>query len=337
MTVKQTAYNDQTIIRYLLNELSEADQESFEEDFLKDEGLFEQLQSLEEELIEDYVKGDLSRRERRLFERRYLVSEQRHARVENARQLVEACSLLASSQAAANDTISSKWHSAGLRLWMLTKQYSAQWGGVAAAILLLLGSVLVIELLRLHRQLAAFNEDRKAFEQRAGEAERQLSHEREQLIEERGHNITLREELRNITKRLGRLVEEPEKSQAPKGNIVFLALTPGIRSLGNLDRVVISAGVSFVELRVNLERQWTAPPLSYHIVVKTVEGDSKIWDQEGIRPRQYRSIQYAAVKVPADRFTSAGGSEFTLTLAALTARGKEYEEIEMCYFQVISK
>src|SRR5262249_41334804 len=207
MTVKQTTYNDQTIIRYLLDELSESDQESFEEAYLHDDGLFEQLRSLEEELIEDYVKGDLSRRERRLFERRYLVSEQRRARVEAARQLVEVCSLLASSQAAANDTIGSKWYSAGLRLWMLTRPHFAQWGGVAAAILLLLGSGLVIELLRLHRQLAAVNEEHKVFEQQAEEAERQSAREREQLMEERGHNIALREELRNVNKRLGRLAE----------------------------------------------------------------------------------------------------------------------------------
>lgn len=337
MSVKQTAYNDQTIIRYLLNELSEADQESFEVAYLKDQGLFEQLRSHEEELIEDYVKGDLSRRERRLFERRYLVSEPRRARVEAARQLVEVCSLLAASQAAANGSTDGKWYSAGLRLLLLTKQHFAQLGGVAAAILLLLGSVLVIELSRLHRQLAAINEERKVFERQVEEAERQLAHERERLVEERGHNITLREELRNVNKRLGRTAEEPENSQAPKDNIVFLALMPGIRSIANLDRAVISARTSFVELRVNLERRETSNPLSYRMVVKAVDGDNEIWAQEGIRPRQYRSTQYAAVRVPADRFTSAGGSDFTLTLGALTARGKEYEEIERCYFQVISK
>jgi hypothetical protein len=337
MSVKQPAYDDQTIIRYLLNDLSEADQESFEEAYLKDQGLFEQLRSHEEELIEDYVKGDLSRRERRLFERRYLVSAQRRARVEAARQLVEVCSLLASSEAAANDTIGGKWYSAGLRLWMLTKQRFPQWGGVAAAILLLLGLGLVIELSRMQRQLAVINEERKVFERQVEEAERQLAREREQLVEERGHNIALREELRSVNKRLGRLAEEPETSQSPKDNVVFLALMPGIRSLGNLDRAVISAGVRFVELRVNLERRETANQLSYRMVVKSVESDSEIWVEEGLKPRQYRSTQYATVKVPADRFTSAGGSDFTLTLGALTGRGKEYEEIERCYFQVISK
>jgi hypothetical protein len=337
MRVKQPAYNDQIIIRYLLNELSDSDQESFEVAYLKDQDLFDQLRSHEEELIEDYVKGDLSRRERRLFKQRYLVSERRRARVEAARQLIEVCSLFASSQAAANDIIGSKWYSSGLRLWLLTKQRFAQWGGVSAAILLLLGSGLAIELLRLHRQIAALNEERNVFERQAETAHRQLAHEREQVVEERGHNIALTEELRNVNERLGRLAEGPEKSQVPKDNIVFLTLMPGIRSLGNLDSAVISARTRFVELRVNLESRETANLLSYRMVVKAADGDSEIWAQEGIRPRQYRYTQYTAVKVPANRFTSAGRSDFMLTLGALTAGGKEYEEIESCYFRVISK
>jgi hypothetical protein len=337
MSLKQPAYSDQTIISYLLNELPEADQESFEEAYLRDQGLFEQLRSHEEDLIEDYVKGDLSRRERRLFKRRYLMSERRRARVEAARQLVEVCSLLASSQASANDTIGAKWYSASQRLWMLMTKHFALWSGVAAAILLLLGSGLVIELSRLHRQFAIVNEERKVFEQRAEEAERQLTYERGRFVEEHGHNIVLREELRNVNKRLSRLSEELKKSQAPKDNIVFLTLTPGIRSLGKLDRAIISARTRFIELRVNLERRETANPLSYRMVVKVVDGDSEIWAQEGIRPRQHGFTQYAAGKVPVDRFTSAGGSDFILTLGALAATGNEYEEIERGYFQVISK
>src|SRR5262249_2494393 len=224
----------------------------------------------------------------------------------------------------------------GLRLWMPTKLRFASWGGVAAAILLLLGLGLVIELSRLHRQLAAANEERNVFKQRAETAERQLAQEREQLMEERRHNVALWEEYIDSNKPHGRSAEEPGTSQSPKDNIVFLTLTPGIRSLGNLDRAVISGRTSFVELRINLERWEMANLLSYRMVVKAVEGDGDIWAQEGIRPRQYKAVQYAAVKVPVDRFTSAGVSDFTLTLGALTAGGKGYEEIEKCYFQVTS-
>src|SRR5262245_36780459 len=98
--VKRTFGSDHTIIRYLLNELSPGDQERFEEAYFSDGSLYEQVQALEEELIEDYVKGNLSVRERQLFERHYLASDERCARVEAARQLVELCSLKSEAQAA---------------------------------------------------------------------------------------------------------------------------------------------------------------------------------------------------------------------------------------------
>ena len=69
----------------------------------RDGSLFEQLQALEEELIERLCKGDLSGPDRHRFERHYLASEQRRARIETARQLVRVCSLNSPTQAVADD------------------------------------------------------------------------------------------------------------------------------------------------------------------------------------------------------------------------------------------
>src|SRR5262245_18575812 len=102
---KQTFGSDQTIIRYLLNELYEDDQARFEDAYFSDGSLFEQVRALEEDLINDYVKGDLSGGERRRFESHYLASDQRRARIEAARQLVELCSLKAPAQIAPGERI----------------------------------------------------------------------------------------------------------------------------------------------------------------------------------------------------------------------------------------
>jgi hypothetical protein len=335
--VEQTTHSDQTIIRYLLKELSEEDKARFEEAYLGDEDLYEQLQAIEDELIEDYLKGDLSAHEAQLFEQYYLAFEYCRVRVESVRELVEVCSLRSLTQAAANGTVDNKFFFVGLRFWMLAKQHLALGFGAITALILLLGLGLVIELSGLRRQLASVNDERKALEQRAEEAAQQLAHEREQLTGERKHNIALREKLESVNNRLGQLERELARAQAPKDQIVFLVLTLGIRDVGKLDRAVISANTSFVELRVNLEGRETANLRSYRVVVKTVEAGKEIWGQEGISPRLYRSAQYVVVRVPANRFTSAAGIDFMLTLGALTAGGKEYEEIENYYFKVISK
>jgi hypothetical protein len=332
--VKRTFGSDQTITSYLLNELSEEDQERFEEAYLSDSSLFEQVQALEEELIEDYVKGDLSGQERRRFERHYLASDQRRARIEAARELLRVCSLKTGAQTAADNRIEGKFFSLRSRLLSLVTLRPAPVFGVAVALLSLLGAGLGIELLRLQGQLAAVSEERAAIERRVEESERRLVHERGQLAEERKQGVELREKLENLNSQLDRLGRERADSQASKNQIVFLALTPNVRNIDNTARAVISAHTSFVELRVELERQEATNLRSYRAIVKTDEGDREIWKQEGIKPRRRKSAQYVVIRVPADRFKAMGAQDFNLTLDALTAGGKDYEEFESYYFQV---
>jgi hypothetical protein len=326
--------SDQIIIRYLLNELSAHDQARFEEAYLSDGSFFEQVQALEEELIENYVKGDLSGRERRRFERHYLASDHRRARIEVARELVQVCSPKSSTKTATDDSIWSKFFSPLSHLRSLTNLRPAHVFGVAAALLSLVVGGLVIELLRLRGQLATVGEEFAAVERRAQESERRLVHEREQLAEERRQSVELREKLENLNIQLNRSSREQTDSQASKNQIVFLALTPGVRSIINPDRAVIYPNTSFVELQVELEERESTPLRSYRAVVKTVDGDREIWKQEGIKSRRRKSARYVIVRAPADRFKAARAQDFTLTLDALTAGGKGYEELESYYFQV---
>ena len=128
--------------------------------------------------------------------------------------------------------------------------------------------------------------------------------------------------------------QERARSQASKNQIVLLALTPGIRSVNKPDSAVISIHTRFVELWVGLEKQEATNLRSYRAVVKTVEGDRKIWTQEGIKPQRLKSAHYVVVRIPASRFKTAKARDFTLTIGALTAGGKDYEELESYYFQV---
>jgi hypothetical protein len=342
MMVKRTFGSDQTIIRYLLNELSADDLARFEEAYLSDDSLFEQVQALEEELIEDYVKGNLSGRERHHFELHYLASDQRRARIETARQLDEMLSIKAPAHTATYERIEdgrgeSWFFSPRSLLRSLAGRRPAPVFGFAAAILALLVTGLAIELLRLRGRLAAVSEERAAVERRAEESERRLVHEREQLSEERKNGAELREKLGNLNSRLGQLEQGRANSQASNDQIVLLALTPAVRGIDKPDIAVISANTSFVELRVELERQEAANLRSYRAVVKTVHESREVWTQEGIKPQRRKSAQYVIVRAPADRFKATGAQDFMLTLEAPAAGGKGYEEIESRYFQVTSK
>jgi hypothetical protein len=336
---KQTFGSDQTIIKYLLNEMPPGDQERFEEAYFSDGNLFEQVQALEEELIEDYVKGNLSSHESRLFEDHYLASDERSARVEAARQLVELCSLKAEAQASPNSRI----EDGRIEGWFFYVRSRlrplAEWRlmpvwGVAAAILLLLGAGLAVELLRLRGQLTAVSEERVAVGRRADESERRLAQERGQLAEERKQNADLLAKLDNRNSQSDRSDQGPVRSKASDNRIVFLLLMPGLRSIDKPDRAVLSDHTSFLELRIELDDQEAEPLRPYRAVVKAIDGSREIWAREGIKPQRRKSAQYIVVRLPADRFKAAGAQDFMLTLSRLTAGGKGYEEPESLYFQV---
>src|SRR5262245_16348726 len=82
--------DDQTIIRYLLNDLSEPEQIRFEELYIADHRIFEQVRVVEEELIEDYARGRLSAHQRAQFERHYLATTGRRKKVEFIEDMIEA-------------------------------------------------------------------------------------------------------------------------------------------------------------------------------------------------------------------------------------------------------
>jgi hypothetical protein len=331
--VKQPFGSDQTIIKYLLNELSEDERSRFEEAYFGDGSLFEQVRALEEELIDDYVKGDLSGRDRRGFERHYLASAERRSRIETARQLIELCSLKGPARTVSNGGIGSGFFSRLRRLWAPGEWRLAPVWGVAAGALLLLSTGLVMEMMRLRGQLASVTEDRAAVGRRAEESERQLAQERDLLAEERKQGAGLREKLENLNSQSARPEQDRTPAQAVNNQIVFLALTPGGRGIYDQARAVISAGASFVELRGELDTPGSANPRSYRAVVKTDDGSREIWTQAGIKPQRRKPAWYVVVRIPADRFRTAGAQDFMLTLQALTADGKNYEDAESYYFQ----
>jgi hypothetical protein len=82
--------NKSLIVRYLLGKLPEDEQTGFEEQLLESEALFEALEEVESELIDEYVGGGLSADDSRRFELYFLTQPERRARVEFARALREA-------------------------------------------------------------------------------------------------------------------------------------------------------------------------------------------------------------------------------------------------------
>jgi len=84
---KSATPDAQSTRRYLLGKLAEADRDRLETRLLSDAAAYEQVLAAEEELIDEYVDGELSAADRRAFEERLLTVERIRARVGFARSL----------------------------------------------------------------------------------------------------------------------------------------------------------------------------------------------------------------------------------------------------------
>src|SRR5258708_25952561 len=79
---------DERIIAYLLEELPEDDLEQFEDDCFAQESWPTQIELVEEELIDSYLRNELDSERRRRFEENYLTTQARQERVSIAAALL---------------------------------------------------------------------------------------------------------------------------------------------------------------------------------------------------------------------------------------------------------
>jgi hypothetical protein len=95
---------DERGIAYLLGELPEEESERFEDEGFDQEDWLDQLSQVEEDLIEDYLRGDLTPERRRLFERNYLTTTARVERVRVAAALLRHVDELGTDEERADDS-----------------------------------------------------------------------------------------------------------------------------------------------------------------------------------------------------------------------------------------
>src|SRR2546430_16515992 len=73
--------DDKVIARYLLGDLSEAEQAQLEEHAFSDSDYLQQVRAVEKDLIDEYARGELSGPAGEAFERRFFASEHRRRQI----------------------------------------------------------------------------------------------------------------------------------------------------------------------------------------------------------------------------------------------------------------
>ncbi len=87
---------EKLIRQFLFGELPEQKRSEFEEQFIADADLFEQIKLVEDDLIEKYVRGWMNPAELSKFEQKYLTGEKRREKIEFSRTFINKVQILSS-------------------------------------------------------------------------------------------------------------------------------------------------------------------------------------------------------------------------------------------------
>ncbi|HSP62454.1 MAG TPA: hypothetical protein VLQ90_05685 [Pyrinomonadaceae bacterium] len=226
--------DDKLIARYLLGELSEEEQTQLEERAFSDPDYLQHVRAGEKDLIDEYVRGELSGTRLQAFERRFFASEQRRRQIEFARaftQVVAEGSATASSEVAPA-AITSWWNS--FSLFRRSPRLAFRFVLAAVALIFIVGGVWL---------LREFNQSRR--EQAQNQPQATPANAVTKPTDERAQNEPQPAPSQKNT---------PEGRQIPPPVVASLLLLPGAsRGAESRPHLTIAPGTITAQLRVVLE------------------------------------------------------------------------------------
>jgi hypothetical protein len=316
--LKQDTEYEEILVRYLLGQMTEEEQQQVEERYIGHDEFFERLLVVEDELIDRYVRDQLSDQEREHFERYFLSTPTRRKRMEFAETL-NYYSSRPDKNIGALPAISPAVSRAALG----TPIRSAFWMAVAAALIMALSiSWLLVDRAQLKREIEQTN----ALLEEAERERQELHQSAERDARDKGP-LQRPDEQVNPGKQIA---PDRPSDQQPSIGIVSLVLTPGlVRGGGEVKKVVITPQTQSVILKVKFAGEEYK---SYQVVISTVEG-REVYNQVWVKEKVNRKNKTIKVVVPAGLFSE---QDYTLKLSGVTATGDE-EYIGEYFFRAARK
>jgi hypothetical protein len=310
------------LIRYLVGQVSEVEEDQLDELSVASEEFAVRLRAVELDLVDAYVHGELTGATLDGFKAQYLRTPWGLAAVEfaqalrgyrRARAAEPAADHLAAPVAAsgAKPTAGRVTAPQGrARLWPLPA-----WGLAAAALVLVALASLLVDDLRLRRGISGARETHAALEERA----RQLQ---EELSEHQAAARAIEQELARAREAIAagpdRAVPVPAGGD-PRGigSVLALVLSPGRRGGAQIPQFTIPPGAGTVVLRLPLVAVDFA---HYEAVLRDATGDRVLWRSGRLAAPAARDRSMIPVTVPVNLLAPR---EYTLDLTGISGRGAE--------------
>jgi hypothetical protein len=312
--------SENLIRRYLLGELAEAAQSALEQEFLIDRGKFDRVWAVENELIDSYVRGEMSHADRKRFEGHYLASPLHRERVAIAESFLTNIDRAPGEkmvEASEKESVVPWRRRFPLRSPLLV------FGVIFVMALLLTFSIVWshIERVRLTGQVANV--------QKEAQTERAFLKLRE--LELASRNQEFEKEVADMSRRNEQLKAELEQLRrrrpaAPSTVLSFLLAPAPLRGEKALPQATIPLLTGKARLLMELNDNDYA---SYQVIVRTVEGREILRRRTG-KVRFGKDRVFATLPVKAGELTKG---DYFLILFGQNSGGKS-EEIDRYFFRV---
>lgn len=287
--------DEQLITNFLLGALPESEAERLDELSVTDDDFAERLRAVEDDLVDDYVRGDLSKDALARFNSSYLASTKRREKVTFAKTLADTLDRLPVVHAGQAEAKSrSRWFAVP----------SLQWGLAAALVILVAGGYLLFENKHLRSQLAQMKAEHGVLEQREQELQRQHS-----------SNTATERELARVRLRLAELEQQlaagdqgdPEQSEV---KLIAFHLEPQRRGISRLPQLNIPAGTDVISFTLEVDPN---DYVAYDLLLKDTATGRDVW-----RSGKLKVIKPVQVKLSASLLKS---KNYVLELSGISANG----------------
>lgn len=287
--------DDKLLTRYLLGELSEAEQVQVEEQLFADATCYDRLHALKTELTDQAVRGGLTRQEQQVFARRFL-------RTPDGREdelFARALDVVLREEREAPRPVMLPAPSWREKLANYFQFPAWQMALTAAALLLAVGVVwLWLATQRLQQQLASAQTEAQQTARTKEELEEQLRRARSHNEELDQLSRTAQQERDLARQELERLAARPA-SGSVLGTMLSLLLVPGAgRGTAQVDELALTPQTQNVQLLLLLDAGETQP--TYRAEIRTKQGDL-LYEQNRLPRRRTKDGQALQLTIPTQR------------------------------------
>jgi len=254
------AIDEKQIVRFLLGQLAEERRAGIEDRMFSDNGFYEHVLAIQEELADDYVLDNLTTDQRVHFEKNFLRSPRRRERVAFATAFTQALADQNSpypATAASETRDSRKWWSF---LWLANRPQLA-FAAMAAAFVLLVGAAwLYVQNRGLTKRVEIAQSEQQAVLNTSREKAEAAEIERQRLERE---NADLRAQSAEIQAKIQEREQQLEAANrasehappAITSQIATFILSPGLtRGSDEPEKVMISGKSRFIQLQLALAK-----------------------------------------------------------------------------------